>query len=283
MSDKKTNINSPDDNRSPLEMPDNNPPKEIEPIKSTGAGKARMQRKMKGVKVAYAISLLLLFGAALTAKLVSEQASGGLSVPIESDYATLWEKPVTLTEATEDPDFLVQNNLTDVPDTREDITLSPTVPQTEAPTVEETTESPYAKPYEDYFTLPLGTDVLKDYSPTTPSYNPTLGDWRSHGGIDFSAPDGSQVKSIAYGEVKAVYEDALYGTVIEIDHGNGVVARYCGMNKNALEIKAGDIVESGSLLGYLGTVPCEKSELSHLHFEIYLNGENVDPLALMNK
>lgn len=283
MSDKKTNINSPDDNRNPLEMPDNTPPKEIEPIKSTGAGKARMQRKMKGVKVAYAVSLLLLFGAALTAKLVSEQAGGKLSVPIESDYMTLWQKPVTLTEATEDPEFLVQNNLTDVPDTREDITAKPTIPQTEPQTEEPTTESPYAEPYEDYFTLPLGTDILKDYSPTTPSYNPTLGDWRTHGGIDFSAPDGSQVKAIAYGIVKAVYEDALYGTVIEIDHGNGVVAKYCGMNKSALEVKAGDTVNSGDLIGYLGTIPCEKSELSHLHLEIYHNGENVDPLALMNK
>lgn len=283
MSDKKTNINSPDDNRNPLEMPDNTPPKEIEPIKSTGAGKARMQRKMKGVKVAYAVSLLLLFGAALTAKLVSEQAGGKLSVPIESDYMTLWQNPVTLTEATEDPEFLVQNNLTDVPDTREDITAKPTIPQTEPQTEEPTTESPYAEPYEDYFTLPLGTDILKDYSPTTPSYNPTLGDWRTHGGIDFSAPDGSQVKAIAYGIVKAVYEDALYGTVIEIDHGNGVVAKYCGMNKSALEVKAGDTVNSGDLIGYLGTIPCEKSELSHLHLEIYHNGENVDPLALMNK
>ena len=128
----------------------------------------------------------------------------------------------------------------------------------------------YALPQSmDFPVMFYRTDILKDYSPTTPSYNATLGDWRTHGGIDFSAPDGSQVKAIAYGEVKAVYEDALYGTVIEVDHGNEVIARYCGMNKSALEVVAGDKVESGSLLGYLGTVPCEKSELSHLHFEIY--------------
>ncbi len=283
MSDKKNNINSPDDNKNPLEMPDNNPPKEVEPIRATGAGKARMQRKMKGIKLAYALSLLLLFGAALTAKLVSEQSAGNLSVPIESDYATIWDKPVTLPNTTEEPEYEVQNNLTDVPDTREELTVKPTVPVTEKPTEETTGSDPYAKPYEDYFSLPLGTDILKDYNPTTPSYNPTLGDWRTHGGIDFSAPDGSQVKSIAFGTVKAVYEDALYGTVIEIDHGNEVIARYCGMNKNALEVKAGDTVESGTLIGYMGTVPCEKAELSHLHFEIYYKGENVDPLTLMNK
>lgn len=282
MSDKNNNINSPDDNKNPLEMPDNNPPKEVEPIKAKGAGKARMQRKMKGVRLAYALSLLLLFGAALTAKLVSEQATGNIKVPIESDYVTIWENPVTLSDEA-DPDYEVRQNLTDVPDTREEETVKPTLPKVEKTTETVTETDPYAKPYKDYFSLPLGTDILKDYSPTTPSYNPTLGDWRTHGGIDFSAPDGSQVKSIAYGTVKAVYEDALYGTVVEIDHGNGVVAKYCGMNKNALEVKAGETVKSGSLIGYLGTVPCEKSELSHLHFEIYYNGVNVDPLALMNK
>lgn len=281
MSDKKNNINSPDDNKNPLEMPDNNPPKEVEPIKSAGAGKARMQKKMRSVKFAYALSLLLLFGAALTAKLVSEQATGNIKVPIESDYVTIWNDPVTLPDNTEDPDYEVRQNLTDVPDTRIDDTSSPALPTTDTVTQQET--DPFAKPYEDYYSLPLGTDILKDYNPTTPSYNPTLGDWRTHGGIDFSAPDGSQVKSIAYGTVKAVYEDTLYGTVVEIDHGNGVVARYCGMNNSALEVIEGEEVQSGSLLGYLGMVPCESSELSHLHFEIYYNGENVDPLALMNK
>ena len=108
MSDKKNNINSPDDNKNPLEMPDNNPPKEVEPIKSTGAGKARMQKKMKSVKFAYALSLLLLFGAALTAKLVSEQATGSIKVPIESDYVTMWNNPVTLPNETEDPDYEVR-------------------------------------------------------------------------------------------------------------------------------------------------------------------------------
>lgn len=283
MSEKKNNINSPDDNKNPLEMPDNNPPKDVEPIRASGAGKARMQKKMKGIKLAYALSLLLLFGAALTAKLVSEQATGKLSVPIESDYATIFNNPVTLPEDTEEPEYEVQNNLTDVPDTREELTAKPTVPVTQKITEATTESTPFAKPYEDYYSLPLGTDILKDYSPTVPSYNATLGDWRTHGGVDFSAPDGSQVKAIAYGTVKAIYEDTLYGTVIEIDHGNDVTAKYCGMNKNALEVKAGDTVESGTLIGYLGSVPCEKTDLSHLHFEIYYKGENVDPITLMNK
>ena len=55
------------------------------------------------------------------------------------------------------------------------------------------------------------------------------------------------------------------------------------INKDTIEVKKGSTVESGSLLGYLGTIPCEKSDLSHLHFEIIYNGENVEPLELMGK
>ena len=54
-------------------------------------------------------------------------------------------------------------------------------------------------------------------------------------------------------------------------------------NKDTLEVKKGSTVEGGSLLGYLGTIPCEKSDLSHLHFEIIYNGKNVEPLELMGK
>lgn len=280
---EKNNINSPDDNKNPLELPDNNPSSEVDPIRATGAGKAKMKRKMKGVKFAYALSLLLVFGAALTAKLVSEQSAGTINIPIESDYVTLWDDDITLPETTEDPDYEVRQNVTDVPDTRDQVTGAPTVTETEKPTEEVTEKFPYAEPYKDYYSLPLGTDILKDYSPTIPSYNPTLDDWRTHGGIDFQAPDGSQVKAIAYGTVTEISEDPLYGTIVVIDHGNEVIAKYCGMNKNALEVSAGDTVKSGTLLGYLGTVPCEKSELSHLHFEIYYKGDNVDPLTLMSK
>lgn len=276
MSDKK-NIHSADDNKNPQEIPDNPPPSEIEPIKATGAGKARMERKMKGIKLAYAFSLLLVLGAVLTARLVAEQSAGSLS-PIESDYVSFPKEEITFPLS--DDDYEVRQNVTNAPDIREETELS-TEAETEKVTEEESL--PFAIPYKDYFNLPLGTEILKDYSPTVPSYNPTLNDWRTHGGIDFQAPDGSQVKAIAYGTVTEIAEDPLYGTVIVIDHGNQVIAKYCGMNKDALEVSAGDTVKSGSLLGYLGTVPCEKSELSHLHFEIFYKGERVDPLALMNK
>ena len=131
--------------------------------------------------------------------------------------------------------------------------------------------------------LPLGTDILKEYLPSTPSYNPSTDDWRTHPAVDFKGAEGSQIKAISNGTVKDIYDDALLGTVLVIDHGNQVEAKYCGLNKDTIEIEKGATVNEGQCIGYLGTVPLEKSELSHLHFEIQYKGKNVDPLELMGK
>lgn len=269
-----------DNDKNPLEIPENTPSGQPKPIRSS-----RNDKTMKKVKYAYAFALLLALGTALVAKISTEKALGNLA-PIESDYVTITTEKATTKDSaflTTEPDFEVRQNLENVPDTREE-TEEMTEEQAEEQTEEDTTQSSkFAMPYQDYYSLPLGTEILKDYSPEVPTYSATMGDWRTHSGVDFKAAEGEQVKAISYGTVTNIYDDALWGTVVEIDHGNGVTAKYCGFNKETLEIKKGATVESGSLLGYLGTIPCEKSELSHLHFEISYNGENVEPLELMGK
>ncbi len=279
------NKNNTNTNPTP-EIPTNSPPAENKPIKAnaqnvkTDENKKHRQR-MNGVKIAYAFALLLAFGGALVAKLATENALGNLNTPIESDYVTDAPTIVPTAPQTEvsELDFQVRHNVTDVPDTREQTTGAETTKTTES----QTTQNEFAVPYKDYYTLPLGTDILRDYNPTTPLYNATMGDWRTHGAVDFKGPDGSQVKAIATGTVTDISDDPMYGTVITIDHGNEVTAKYCGLNKDVTEVSEGDKVKSGQLLGYLGEIPCEKSDVSHLHFEIYYKGENVDPLGLMNK
>lgn len=276
--DKKTE--STGEEKIPLEIPDDEPPRETEPIKARNTAK-KQKTTMNKVKVAYAIAIVLALGAAFTAKIATEKTLGLLGETTTAEYSVS-EKTGTkdIDRLETDPDFEVRQNLTDVPDTREKTEAK----ETKESTTEKITEkSKYAEPYKDYFELPLGTDILKEYQPDTPSYNATMGDWRTHAGIDFQGAQGEQVKSIAYGTVTAVYDDAIFGTTVEIDHGNGVTAKYCGFNKDTVEIKKGAEVKAGTLLGYLGTVPCEKTDLSHLHFEIVYNGKNVDPLELMNK
>lgn len=264
-------------NQKPLEIPENEPSREVKPVSSKEKEELSHKRKMKIAKTAYAFAMLIAIGGALFAKIATEKTLENLEVPIESDYVTL--PSVTQSIITE-PDFEVRQNNTDVADTRKEPTESTAEKTTAAQSL---TSSPYAVPYKDYYTLPMGTEILKDYKPSTPSYNATMDDWRTHPAIDFKGEEGQQVKAIAYGIVSKIYTDALLGTVMEIDHGNGVVARYCGLNKDTIDLSTGSKVSGGSLIGYLGSVPYEKTELPHLHLEISYNNKYVDPLELMGK
>ncbi len=236
--------------------------------------------KMNGIKIAYALAILLAVGGALSARLMANNSVKDMNVTFPQEDFTLPTAPLNYTENTEEPDFEVRQNLTDVPDTRTD--TEPEVTETTAPeTTEKTAE--YEEPFTGNFILPLGTQISKDYNPQTPIYNPTMGDWRTHPGIDFSGESGAQIKAISAGKVTKIYDDALYGTVVEIDHGNEVIAKYCGINKDTLEINVEDTVKAGALIGYLGEIPCEKDNISHLHFEIIYKGKSADPLEIMNK
>ena len=73
----------------------------------------------------------------------------------------------------------------------------------------------------------------------------------------------------------------MLGTVIEIDHGSKLVARYCGMD--TVNVSEGDYVTIGEALGTLGTTPFEEKSESHLHFETLLDNKYVNPLNVMGK
>ncbi len=275
MDEKNENLSQKNESE---EIPPKKSLKEILFVKSL---KPKMP-KMNGIKIAYALAILLAVGGALSARLTANNALNDINATFPQDDFTLPAATLSYTEnpEPEEPDFEVRQNLTDVPDERFD-----TEPETEETTVPETTEKPteYAKPFTDSFVLPIGTEISKDYNPETPIYNPTMGDWRTHSAVDFSGDSGAQVKAISAGKVIKIYDDTLYGTVVEIDHGNEVIARYCGINKETIEVKENGEVKAGALIGYLGEIPCEKEEISHLHFEISYKGEIVDPMEIMNK
>ncbi len=264
-----------DDNKNPIEIPDNNPESNEKPIMGN-ASEAKHKKKMKAVKYAYAFAVLLALGGALAAKIATENALGELKVPIESDYVTINE----ITLPTELPDFEVRQNLDNVPDTREESAEATTEAKTE-PSTEAETVSPYATPFKDTFFSPTGGKVINNFENSKPVYNEVLGEWRTHPGADYKASEGGSVTAVSYGTVQNIYEDALYGTVVEIDHGNSVFVRYCGLNKETLEIKAGDTVEAQQVLGFLGEIPCESKETPHLHLEVVYEEKLINPIQLI--
>lgn len=227
----------------------------------------KKEKTNKKFKIAYAFTLVIALGALMFAKISSEKSLGNIS---NLENSTTQKQIATTKNSIEEE--TVRQNLTNIPDTRK--------------TSEnnfETENDKYNKPYKDYYCLPFGSQIIKDYSNMNPVYSKTLGDWRTHNGIDFSGEAGGAVVAISYGEVISIYEDTLFGTCVLIDHGNGVTAKYCGLNKETINVKEHSTVNSEDIIGYLGEIPCEKQDGSHLHFEITHNGEIVEPLELMGK
>ncbi|MBQ2904672.1 MAG: M23 family metallopeptidase [Clostridia bacterium] len=150
-------------------------------------------------------------------------------------------------------------------------------------TVPETTEKiEKNKPYSGDFALPMGTDIIKDFSNGEMVQSKTMGDWRVHNGVDFGGSAGNKVVAVADGRVTAVYDDSFWGTVVEIDHGNGMTARYCGLRSGSC-LPEGSEVKKYDKIGSLGHIPVEISDPDHLHLEILIDGETVDPLKALNK
>ena len=126
------------------------------------------------------------------------------------------------------------------------------------------------------YILPLSQSVGKAFSDGELVYSKTMEDWRAHTGVDFQGNAGDSVKAVNNGVVKRVYDDALWGTIIEIDHGDGIVSRYCGLNYDDA-VAEGTRVNGGEQIGTLGILPIESADDEHLHFEVLLNGVTVDP------
>lgn len=129
---------------------------------------------------------------------------------------------------------------------------------------------------EPSFVKPVDGEIAKPFSGDELVYNKTLGDWRTHDGVDIACAEGSEVKSARAGKVRAVYEDDMWGTVAEVE-SDGLVWRYTGLDKSSLSVKAGDEVHPGTPLAKIGTSCAEVGEQAHLHLEVSKDGVPVNP------
>ena len=141
---------------------------------------------------------------------------------------------------------------------------------------EEVVETAKVVPLE--IVLPLEGDIIEEFSKGQLVYNRTLGDWRTHNGVDIAAEPGTPVKAAAEGVVTKVGNDGLYGFCITIDHG-GFQTKYCGLQESDI-INIEQKVEEGEVIGGIGTTAqFEVAEVPHLHFELYKDGQHIDPLS----
>ena len=148
----------------------------------------------------------------------------------------------------------------------------------EAAPKEETPEKPSKTIADLTFVRPVAGEISQEYSIDALVYSRTLGDWRTHAGVDFSAALGTKVQAACDGTVSEIREDNMLGTTVVIDHGFGLVSVYSNLAAQPA-VAVGDNVAAGSVIGSVGeTALGEAGEVTHLHFAIMLDGESVDPM-----
>lgn len=110
-----------------------------------------------------------------------------------------------------------------------------------------------------------------------PRKHPILGTVRIHKGVDWAAPVGTPIVAAFEGEITFQGDGGGYGNLVKISHGNGRETRYAHMQKFAIAAGVGTMVKAGDIIGYIGTTGLSTGP--HLHFELYQNGEAIDPLG----
>ena len=132
------------------------------------------------------------------------------------------------------------------------------------------------------FTYPVRESlVVREYSGETLVFDPTMGDWRTHGGTDFACDEGDAVLAVLDGVVVEIYEDAMMGHCLRLDHGARLESLYCGVLPQD-GLKAGSTVAAGQTIGRAGNnVLAESAQECHVHLEMTDEGIPVDPLSVL--
>jgi murein DD-endopeptidase MepM/ murein hydrolase activator NlpD len=107
-------------------------------------------------------------------------------------------------------------------------------------------------------------------------FHPLLKSWRAHLGVDYAAPSGTAVRSVADGVVQFAGRQNGYGNVVEIKHGNERSTLYAHLSR--INVHKGERVEQGAHIGAVGATGWATGP--HLHFEFRVAGKHQDPLVI---
>jgi murein DD-endopeptidase MepM/ murein hydrolase activator NlpD len=145
---------------------------------------------------------------------------------------------------------------------------------------DEQTDAPPASKHE--FVLPLESYVVaQQASLDRLVYNPTLKEWRTVNGVIMSVEQDQDVKAVTDGTVVSVSDTLLQGTVITIDHGDGLTSKYLSLAESPA-VKEGDVVKAGDILGQTSN---RLKQYEHFKNQLYLEmqqvGKFVDPMTFL--
>lgn len=106
--------------------------------------------------------------------------------------------------------------------------------------------------------------------------HPILGYKRMHRGVDFRARTGSPIYAVTDGTVSMSGRNGGHGNYVRVNHGGGLQSGYSHMSRIA--VSRGQSVRRGQVIGYAGSTGLSTGP--HLHYELFRNGRNIDPLSV---
>jgi murein DD-endopeptidase MepM/ murein hydrolase activator NlpD len=111
--------------------------------------------------------------------------------------------------------------------------------------------------------------------------HPILGYSRMHRGLDFAAPRGTPIKAAGDGVVEFAKYGRTFGNNVRLRHANNYKTRYAHMRRFARGIRSGVRVKQGQIIGYVGTTGMSTGP--HLHYEVYHQGQSMNPTRIKSK
>ena len=161
-----------------------------------------------------------------------------------------------------------------------DSTPSPTEEPSPSPSAGEDDDAAVST-QDSLYVWPVNGQVAVAFSSDELTYDKTMGDWRTHRGIDIEAALGSKVCAITDGTVKEVRQDDLMGTTVVVEHADGYESVYSNLQAKP-SVSAGQKVACGEVIGAVGESALgEWGVVSHLHLEVLKDGQAIDPATIL--
>ena len=141
-------------------------------------------------------------------------------------------------------------------------------------------EEPVIKPV--VFIAPVENgNIIKGYNAEKLVFSNTLSMYTVHLAVDYTGGENAPVLAVYGGPVESVETSLLEGTVVTIDHGNGLKSVYKSLLDDSF-VNVGKVVEQGDKIGVIST-SCrqEYKDGAHVHLEVFENDTQIDPMKYL--